>query len=1466
MPLSTTRRLIQAKIPSFLLTAGSKLPADEQKSDDVPKKPLETPSFKSPQNKTEQKTPSNLPRKKLWTRGSSWLTKPSSGLKIIRAPSKLSSAPTAAFASVASAGEEKLTIEFDLEKFTERCKNLLKNAPAVQKHLLEEVLPKLKKDIEQVNLLLDNIEYQQEPIKTLLRTIHNNYCDTGAFSGLQQLHNRLGLSIAGGILKPIAWQCQKLVQVLDKPLLEKERQKKAWLDKQFQAAERVLSEEVGTLTVKKDTALPESINEIACQMGKYLRDVDCSVPQGCYFVYGWSLEEHAARESWVQDCLRLLKSHLEHAGITTVHLDVESNPLGGAVKTYMEQTQTDEYVLMIGTQSALDKQKYTNGTAAICTEIILGKRKRAEDIKHGLQRVFPILLTHDMERSFPPEYEGFNTIRDWRIAGYLENLKELIFALYGLDKQKFYKSYLKKWEELETQSPHYEIIQRFKQDFQTKRSTVKESKSPGTAISEEKTLAQQWPGLNKIISQRQPLVTGGINFNSEMGELEEDGYRQALLDQQTQSVPAISRTEELKNVRDNGYSGVPTLVSYDIPKPIEGFVGRSDLFDNLAAQLGTLDASGKKEVKEPLKNNSPLATSPRKVALYGLGGVGKTQVALQYAHLAGKTYEHKFQFVADNPDTLISSYRLFAKEKKLIEERYVSDKNVINAVTRWLLDHPNWLILFDNVERYEDIAPYLPTEGTGDILLTSRLAPVKWPKSIIPIHVKVLTPAEAEQLIASLINTPKDPDIPKLAELLEYLPLALVQASAYIRHHTTPIAVYLQAYQQRAHYLLKQAEVPAGFPSHKPVFLTWDINLDAISKEEKAKGKTAQAKQLLQFCAYLSPQQIPSRLIEMWYQYTYPATYPASQELYREVRGRLHAYSLIQLDENDESIQIHRLVQQVMRDRLTLAEQHTQIGHVLACFSAANPQNGKQTDRQLWRALIPHLECIIDHHDKSKRAKDEYYVLALAHLGYIYFGQLRYGQKALPYLLLAAEHSYPPAYLMLYYLYAGNRGIAKNPTFQAQWGEELKKNIAWFIERAEKGEAYAQCGLGYCYFGGIGIEKEWSQAVVWWQRAAEQGDALAQNALGICYQKGEGVPKNVKKAFYWKQQAAEQGLAIAQFNLGICHAQGAGVTKDQAKAVVWYRKAADQGHAAAQFRLGVHYANGTGVGKDETQAVVWYRKAADQGYAAGQCNLGWCYDNGAGVVKDEAQAVVWYRKAADQGHAAAQFNLGWCYANGAGIAKDETQGVEWYQKAAEQGDAAAQFNLGIRYARGNGVAKDETQAVVWYRKAAQKGHAAAQGNLGACYENGRGVIRNQDQAVEWYQKAADQGYVAAQLNLGVCYAQGAGVAKDEIQAVQWYQKAADQGHAYAQFLLGIRYAAGKGIAKDEIQAVKWYQKAADQGDTDAKANLEELLKENPALALSFTNSPHVFFPSPASSKKEKSASVVSPTVLPLEKR
>jgi TPR repeat protein len=112
---------------------------------------------------------------------------------------------------------------------------------------------------------------------------------------------------------------------------------------------------------------------------------------------------------------------------------------------------------------------------------------------------------------------------------------------------------------------------------------------------------------------------------------------------------------------------------------------------------------------------------------------------------------------------------------------------------------------------------------------------------------------------------------------------------------------------------------------------------------------------------------------------------------------------------------------------------------------------------------------------------------------------------------------------------------------------------------------------------------------------AESGNARAEYRIGTMYALGLGVPRNYKEAMQWLGKSAAQGDAQAQNDLGVLYDEGRGVAPDAAKAVRWYREAAQCGLGAAQLNLALLYQEGRGVASDPIEAFAWASAAAERG-------------------------------------------------------------------------------------------------------------------------------------------------------------------------------------------------------------------------------------------------------------------------------
>lgn len=372
--------------------------------------------------------------------------------------------------------------------------------------------------------------------------------------------------------------------------------------------------------------------------------------------------------------------------------------------------------------------------------------------------------------------------------------------------------------------------------------------------------------------------------------------------------PAVKTTgksqEEISYLKTQESRIFPqNLTTWNIPRQDNVFIGREKLLSNLHNKLH------QNHTQEGISN---LAIS----ACAGLGGIGKTKLALYYVNHTKHPYTFKAWFPAENIDDLYNKYIEFAKLLGYAENIYTKE-NIIAYVKQWFVGNPGWLLVYDNVNNYREIAPFLPETG-GYIILTTRQR--HWPTKFSVLPIDVMTEEEAIKTIKTLIQrdvaAEEQDAIRELVEVLGYLPLALVQASAYIKQKHLTIPEYLDLYKKYESELLADTTFLDETNNYNyPVAITWNISLEAIARDAKINNEPPIAIELLTVSAYLAPDKISRKLLLKWLQTAYPHLPSPELTLNRHI-ALLWQYSMIDYYDNNH-ISIHHLVQAVLHNQLS---------------------------------------------------------------------------------------------------------------------------------------------------------------------------------------------------------------------------------------------------------------------------------------------------------------------------------------------------------------------------------------------------------------------------------------------------------------------------------------------------------------------------------------------------------------------
>lgn len=149
--------------------------------------------------------------------------------------------------------------------------------------------------------------------------------------------------------------------------------------------------------------------------------------------------------------------------------------------------------------------------------------------------------------------------------------------------------------------------------------------------------------------------------------------------------------------------------------------------------------------------------------------------------------------------------------------------------------------------------------------------------------------------------------------------------------------------------------------------------------------------------------------------------------------------------------------------------------------------------------------------------------------------------------------------------------------------------------QAERGDAPAQAELCHLYADGIGVPRDFSQALRWCQASAQNGNAWGEEGVAALYYRGEGVPRDYSQALQWFQKAANQHLAVAEYWLATMYLRAYGTPENDAEAFRWYRQAADQRDPRAEYAVSWMYHYGRGVPQNSALDRLWAVRAADHG-------------------------------------------------------------------------------------------------------------------------------------------------------------------------------------------------------------------------------------------------------------------------------
>jgi tetratricopeptide (TPR) repeat protein len=338
-------------------------------------------------------------------------------------------------------------------------------------------------------------------------------------------------------------------------------------------------------------------------------------------------------------------------------------------------------------------------------------------------------------------------------------------------------------------------------------------------------------------------------------------------------------------------------------------------------------------------------------ALTGSGGVGKTQLCVEYAYQFEKEYDLVWWFNSEEQNYLKEQFAQLAGRLNLVEYSASDTQLAIEEANKWLNTHQKWLLIFDNAENPSDINHLLPQRANGHVVITSRNP--AWKSIAKPITLNVWHRADSVQFVLSRTDQSDTGSADRIANVLGDLPMALEQACAYIEEVGLQLVDYLKLYEGAEEETKVALLNHLGTGSDRTVATTIGMAVKRLPEGSKA---------LLNLLGYLAPEDVPVALISAGKEEVLGAAAVGAQSdlLLNDAIAGLMRYSLLQ--RLGDSLSIHRLLQLVTRAALDLNERKHWAEIALKTLEATFPKasEGPSSWPECAR-LLPHAQAAADH-------------------------------------------------------------------------------------------------------------------------------------------------------------------------------------------------------------------------------------------------------------------------------------------------------------------------------------------------------------------------------------------------------------------------------------------------------------------------------------------------------------------------
>ena len=420
---------------------------------------------------------------------------------------------------------------------------------------------------------------------------------------------------------------------------------------------------------------------------------------------------------------------------------------------------------------------------------------------------------------------------------------------------------------------------------------------------------------------------------------------------------------------------VEDVLTLPIPDP-----GRPKPISLPFGSLGTL-FKGRQEVLAQLRKSLSRSaeghtTAIVGTALHGMGGVGKTRLAVEYAWQHKDDYSALLFVSAESPQSLRHNLAGLSGPLVLnLSENNLPDEEVRLAATlRWLRERPGWLLILDNVDTPESataIEDLLTRLHGGQVLITSRL--MQWGRSTAPLQLDVLTERDAAAFLLERTQRTRRKLLTDAAEAAELarelggLALGLEQAAAFIAVHRISLVQYRERWRNQESRVLEWVDQrEMKYP--RSVAVTWQTTM-----EQLGEGETA----LLRLLSWMAPEPVPLFVLEgdaaagVWregvtfLEQASPAVVSVSGQI-TDALAILSNYSMVRWHVEMQTVSVHCVLQEILRAGLPEADQKAWLALSLRLLDVARP--GDPTDVRSWprwSLLRPHVASVVQRADQA---------------------------------------------------------------------------------------------------------------------------------------------------------------------------------------------------------------------------------------------------------------------------------------------------------------------------------------------------------------------------------------------------------------------------------------------------------------------------------------------------------------------